>query len=902
MLRDERISPDIVQAQGQALQKLRLGYRELFEEIDRLSSQRSASVSERPCYSKVDARRQEKELDNLLVYARKFIREARAVVPVQHDNRAVQCDAAEKCNKVVETPVDWIDRPEDGTLSSKVGSLPDGQERTTAIQIVQILPKGVIETPPVEPPLNNQKVAVSKEVRNIGTNVNFVAPRTVKRTNHLHGYVIPPPLVQRCAASSKPQSAPSQRSLFVKPLTKVRGTSASGVPGSLKKAVEPPRRTFTNAQFKKLFDQYLSMKRSKDDSSGKPIGEENGSGDHREGGDLTALAPVSSVVTIDLEAGEQMKEQPEAVKEVTQVPEDGAEKMTESFGFSSHMLPSVSIKGRWDVNLQVRQTSNIAILENRSDGCYAATNEQNVKYVEMKHGFARSAQAKEADQVQIPSTSETVKETPMATIPTYDAIDEANRMETNRAKEEPANEPTESECSETIQKDVTIVRVPKSAYKTASLRKCATRNPNRYLEPFTRLTSEQHPPKPAGEVMLELFDDDDSSSSTDDEADNDADTIRSLLNLNSEHDDCSSTDTEQPVGEAAAAAAEKIPLKTPQCQRSLLEVSSIPTLRSPSGDVHLEISESPDTVEYSTAGRSGSKFLENLRIWKSAVEVQSQNMKLGHELTENLDALKENIQTIKQQTEGMVNLAHHYRIREEEMLTGDQSIGATHHGERTMSSSLAVPPAQQSKSCECFGCQSTFEGPSMRPATSPPLDTKRFQRAVLERNPRYARTIAKICDLGSKGQWQNTKETGSIGGLREADLARIAARKFLQSWQKTRSREGSSCSSTQSAPLRSDYSHMSAKLHSENLVNGIERWQTGQMSEGVQSCGSDDQGSVESGWCGIRSVAESDSSIALDIDCASESGESSSVPLIFRTGSTISDEGEVLSHGEIKLI
>uniref|UniRef100_A0A182SLC3 Uncharacterized protein n=1 Tax=Anopheles maculatus TaxID=74869 RepID=A0A182SLC3_9DIPT len=143
-------------------------------------------------------------------------------------------------------------------------------------------------------------------------------------------------------------------------------------------------------------------------------------------------------------------------------------------------------------------------------------------------------------------------------------------------------------------------------------------------------------------------------------------------------------------------------------------------------------------------------------------------MKMSNELTENLEVLKGNIEKIAEETSKVVKRAQNV----ENPAANVEPIPRQHGPVRPASSAL------RSRSCECFGCQSTFdEQASSRPTTSPPYGHKQFQRTLFERNPRYAKTIRKIYQLGS------SERPPSSTGADRAETAKKAAQKFLQSLQ-----------------------------------------------------------------------------------------------------------------------
>ncbi|XP_052863341.1 uncharacterized protein LOC128269979 [Anopheles cruzii] len=895
MRNEESISPAIAEAQSLGLQKLRQGYQELYDEIDRLSSQ-SMSGLVGPA-DVAEANRQNKEVDDLLATARKFIRETRSSMVTYHDH-GVQCEPELGRSKMVATPSSWVEKPE-LKESSGEESLP---ERKTAIKIAQIVPKGIVAPCSDQSPLNNKApVGPTKAVRNIGTNVNFVAPRAAKRTN-LHGYVIP--AVQRPCMKS--QTAPSQRSPAVQPVIKPCAISTAKPSGG-RKASQPLRSTFTDDQFKKLFDRFLLMHPAKEAKEGV-----DGSGDHAKEApevdktsNVTSESVVAELEPLPVPTADQPLPEKLTKKELDTEKVDHTEKIlteesvipSELLGFTTEILPSVSIKGRWDANLKVRQTSNIAIADWKEDERNNTVHEQNVKYLELNHVVLASqtkvAETEKPTQPVTEGESEHFRGSSDLNLRTEELKDNnkgAININSSDTKWQPGRKSVKviSLKSEAPKKH--FVRVPKSACKVAASRTQATKS-NKYLEPFVGLKKDCSADKLTSKAVLEIFDDD---SSTSDDDDFEPQKIRSLLKFNSEDNSDSSTDREErplTVTSKTKKLASVTTPKTVQCQRSLLEVSSIPALRSPS-EMHHEKSSSPssEAVEYSSGVRSGGRFLENLRIWKSAVEVQSQNLKLGNELTESLDVLKDNIRVIQSQATGLAKMTPNFNTVKN-YSTGEPSV--SRHREPPFGST--PPPDVRPKSCECFGCQSTFDEPVPRPTTSPSYEHKQLQRAVFEQNPRYARTISKICSIGHRAQWERRGESSGD----DAELAKKAAHKFLQSWQKGLAKEGSSSSGSTrcSSSISFHSTEYSLKQSDGTPVGGRKHLEA--FSEAELCSDLDNFRGSNSSLFELQSYEETELSTQLTVEYATTE-DSSSLPVQFRNGSPYSDEGEVLSHGEIK--
>uniref|UniRef100_A0A182LS26 Suppressor of white apricot N-terminal domain-containing protein n=1 Tax=Anopheles culicifacies TaxID=139723 RepID=A0A182LS26_9DIPT len=157
----------------------------------------------------------------------------------------------------------------------------------------------------------------------------------------------------------------------------------------------------------------------------------------------------------------------------------------------------------------------------------------------------------------------------------------------------------------------------------------------------------------------------------------------------------------------------------------VLPVSSIPALQSPP-ELNCRDESSESEHETTFNDHSSRQFLKSLRIWKSALETQSQNMKITNELTENLDLLKDNIEKIAQESSKVAQITKN----------AENTVQDEHIFTRPRVPVPAGSSTLRSKSCECFGCQRTFEEPALRPMTSPAYGHKQFQRAIFEHNPR----------------------------------------------------------------------------------------------------------------------------------------------------------------------
>uniref|UniRef100_A0AAG5CZT6 Uncharacterized protein n=1 Tax=Anopheles atroparvus TaxID=41427 RepID=A0AAG5CZT6_ANOAO len=378
--------------QERNLSNLRKGFRELYDEIDQLSRNASLAAESAKSGREDSELLRKQDVDDLLVYARKFIREARSSI-VTFDEHGVQCEAEKKSNKKVATPTSWMKPPETAPAVLKP---EDNTRPKSVIQITHIVPHGCPRVASPQPPLNNKvSVMPSREVRNIGTNVNFVTQRAVKRTN-LHGYVLP---VSR-PCSKKTQSARDERSQPA-----VKSTAPRTAPASIgRRPGQPLGGTFSDAQFKLLFDRFLLMQ-SKKKESGEHVSVEPTEEQLVERSENVQQNATPTEVESPTEVRDEIKramedDVPSTKEAVDPIDSEDIkrnqndENMEEEQPidcsllpkFTRHVLPSVSIQGRWDANLKVQQTGGIVILDLKDDARNSVVPNTNVKYVELRQG------------------------------------------------------------------------------------------------------------------------------------------------------------------------------------------------------------------------------------------------------------------------------------------------------------------------------------------------------------------------------------------------------------------------------------------------------------------------------------------------------------------------------------
>uniref|UniRef100_A0A182S8S6 Uncharacterized protein n=1 Tax=Anopheles maculatus TaxID=74869 RepID=A0A182S8S6_9DIPT len=241
---------------------LRLGFKELYDEIDFLSEQATRTV-ESLCQVKESEPEMLKktDIDDLIAYARKFVRETRKTI-VTFDEHGVQCEPEKRSNKKVSTPKAWLlpqPEPEKIIVRYEVRECPFKDQSAITVTHEDI-PREVANVLSDQPEQLNNKVTVATtpEVRTVGTNVNFVSQRTVaKRTNVQR--VVQPPLTARSA------KCPSACELRSRPVIKPRATPPATAPASTsRQQVKPPTgRTFSDGQFKLLFERFIQMQAEK---------------------------------------------------------------------------------------------------------------------------------------------------------------------------------------------------------------------------------------------------------------------------------------------------------------------------------------------------------------------------------------------------------------------------------------------------------------------------------------------------------------------------------------------------------------------------------------------------------------------------------------------------------------
>ncbi|XP_040160063.1 uncharacterized protein LOC120898364 [Anopheles arabiensis] len=809
---DECFTEDESVAEPSSLSAMRSGFKALYDELDRLGEQATLTVE-----SIEQERASEKEALNkediadLIRYARTFIRETRKTF-VTVDEHGVQCGPERRSNKKVSTPKAW--------------KQPIVVERTVEREVLTVCE-------------NRRRSAVT------------VIQQTVPRDDA--GALSDDPEVGRVTMSTA-----GERSIQTEPLN---NTVAVETLPEMQSEKYPDAAKDHTAHLENVVTEQVEQAEpppQEPDSVEPALVQVNG-------GEEDSTIP------------EKDKNHNEAVEKSTteEKASDTDEKAGESLGFTSHILPSLSIKGRWDANLKVQQTGSIAIVDPRDTSCDKLQND-NVKYVELNQGLP----VKHLNTDIRDGAAEDIKqdlETDIAPKRSKLRVEVADKpgAHSNSESENTATEVTSS--GEEAGGGLPMIRIPRSVCKLTK----HNNKPNKYLDPFVSRKRKEYSTKNRPEVSLDIVDEDSSCSSTED--DHEEDDIRVLLNWKDDR----SSETSDSV--SREAVREKTLPTSVQCQRSLLEVSSIPALRSPAELSRAAVDGTSESDHDPTfSGQSSSRFLDNLRIWKSAVDIQSRNMKMSNELAEDLAALKDNLQKIAEESAKVVKIAQNVKSSVSNVVEESYPAQCVPMRPATSASS-----ARRSKSCECFGCQHTFEErpASSRPAfSSPPYDYKKFQRTVFESNPRYAKTIRKICEFGGR------EKTLPAARPERDESVRKAAQKFLQSLQGNTITERSCCSS-RSSPVLLRSPSKSVSSRSDGLLGTVD-YDGLVISENEYDTDSEVASVCSSSTCDtpFSGDTKSNGSSAGQIG-TSEGTDLSSLTSNFHAQC---DLGEVLSPGEIK--
>lgn len=812
-------------------------FKEIYDEIDRLSYVPVEGANLEPLDCKIvrkcdDHQRgdflRDENVEELIQYSKKFVEQTRnellpAVGFRDVQEHAVQCVRSEKkCNKKLNTPPKWA--------TSGGQKEAAATNRATAIRIVKKIPptggrKKLLDESPGT--LNNQRPpSQAKTVRNVGVNVNFIKQKTAKQQNSVVSTATTnvtktPPVIK------KPVTPQSSGRIY-------RFYSSKLNPEQVWEQ-QHPELGYESSE-RSIFPRRLK----KSDLLAKQA-ERPATAEKKE---LKVVHLTQELVSEEVPDVEPIAQtQPDEQKAASVTPEPVVVKEPElpkTPAITKHVIPTICIKGDWKANLKVQEACRINILDKKQEGDPCP---RNLKYLEIRYGLSED--------------------------PVASTVDQKDNLEVHTSPKEP-EKPAE-------QPQLTLsFRVPKFALK--STKKGTSTNKasytNRYLQPFLDLKKCKVTAQP--NLFLQTTDSDPSSSDSDQK-----------FVLESDSSDSSPEDDLNLL----PFKCDPSPKKVPNIEASFNELSSVPRLVSPAKSVQLQVPSPPcrfnsppktpspassvrdvDPVTSQMEAPASSKFLENLRIWRSAIAVQSDNMKLGHQLTENLDVLKQNMEVIAGETQNITRIT---RNCEQNL----KQIEGLKERYRQNLSSPAASNRHLGEGCTCFGCQ-----PTSSPAAEPAFDTKNFQRVVLQQSPRYAKTIRKICEDGRSRSFK----TSGAGSAVEAERA---ARRFLESYSRSVSRISSGEITVPELDL--------SRSHSPGSVGswyGVARRSSSSDEESVTSSGSS-LGCVKRGDL----VGSSSSEMQLNYRARVSSDTSSSEASAFgKGGASMSDEGEVLSQGEIR--
>ncbi|XP_062713069.1 uncharacterized protein DDB_G0284459-like isoform X2 [Aedes albopictus] len=685
--------------------------------------------------------------------------------------------------------------------------------------------------------LNNQRPSSGlKKVRNVGVNVNFISKSVAKHSNNL--------------ALATGSVASGTSPIIKKPTTpqssgKIYRFYCSKLSPSQLWEQQHPELSYESSE-RSIFPRRIK----KNDLMAKQ--KEQQKVDQPK--ELKVVHLTEGLVHCAINEDKEVtktNEEPEKVQDEKSSPATPA--------ITKHVIPVISIKGDWKACLQVQETCRINILDEKR--CENAQNRpSNLMYVEIKHGGMNPV-----SETRSPVDDQNIEARP-------------------------------ADAAKTVRKESSEVVIDQKCVDKSS----NSPKTNRYLQPFIDVRKARTPSNQQLFVDLSDSNSDDSAEELILEADSSdsdsADNLQNILNLKSTAKATKKTKiignissvsykNESPIvpNEATSKVSVQLQVPSPPCR--LLSPPKTPA-KSPPAD---------DSIEPCPDASSSSKFLENLRIWKSAIQVQSENMKLGNQLTENLDTLKQNMEVIAGETRNITQITRNceQNLKQIEGLKDRYARnldGSTIGSFRQENQFTGVTNHEATTTCSCFGCRPQLDTADPEPS----FDQKAFQRAVLEQNPRYSKTIQKICEDG-----RNRSFRKSLTPPR--DVAERAAQKFLESYSRSVSR----ISHRGGVPL----DESSIRSHSPGSVRS---WSESCRSR--ISSGTDGDVSLSSSWMvgGIvrhrgeysDSVSDGREPVADRRDTGAFSSTSisddKSSGEFRRMRKSLSDEGEVLSQGEIR--
>uniref|UniRef100_A0A182PI50 Uncharacterized protein n=1 Tax=Anopheles epiroticus TaxID=199890 RepID=A0A182PI50_9DIPT len=124
-----------------SMSALRLGFKALYEEIDMLSEQATRTVQAIVKESADESVQLKKEdIDDLITYARKFIRETRKTI-VTFDEHGVQCEPERRSSKKVSTPKAWKKPIVVERAAAREDITEVAHRRRSAVTVIQSFPR-----------------------------------------------------------------------------------------------------------------------------------------------------------------------------------------------------------------------------------------------------------------------------------------------------------------------------------------------------------------------------------------------------------------------------------------------------------------------------------------------------------------------------------------------------------------------------------------------------------------------------------------------------------------------------------------------------------------------------------------------------------------------------------------
>ncbi|XP_058448732.1 uncharacterized protein LOC131428704 [Malaya genurostris] len=793
-------------------------FKSLYDEIDRLTYHAVSDINFEKFTSAPDVNPRPGEIlqicdiDELIEYSKKFVDKTKNELHTNskcYEEQAVQCSRSDKkLNKKINTPPKWIN-------SNQKHSTRTNQ--VTAIRIVKRIPKvKSASTVQDEAQLNNQKpVSQPKQVRNIGTNINFIKSKSIKQQNSTS-----PTTANLLPVIKKPVATQPSKRIY-------RFYSSKLSPSELWEQ-QHPELTFESSD-KSLFPRRI--KKSEIIATSSLL-----KSDRNE--NVKIVHPSEGLNTFEVTAESDPKQDLEQniVEATVPLPEPPVPKITR------HIIPTISIKGDWKANLRVQEIYRIDILDEKPNDSRLLCPD-NARYLEIKYNQPASDKSTE-------TSSKSVEH--LGTVNNVDKLESEHPI---------------------------IAPIKSNGAQDSNFQTNKNPNINKYLQPFMNCNKENTGSK--NDPIIAVSDDDSSSEES------------ILFQLDSSDSNTVDGATKLDLKFRKNASNQTINIS----DQIMNNISTIPMLLSPSKSVQLQVPSPPPVHSPSPSHSPASvashrkvsppmspsdttpptKFLENLRVWKSAVQAQSENMKLGNQLSDNLDVLRRNMEIIAGETQNIANISRNCEknllqmeaIKEQYARNFDSTSPA-----RTTEHGNPMTPLSRYSECFCFGCKPVIDTIDEGMTVELVKDHKNFQKTVLERSPKYSKMIKKIYEDGQNQAFKRVNPPPD-------EAVERAARKFLESCNRTISR-------------------ISSRSHSSGSDSS---WVAS-----YRSSTSNDRGSTSSSWFehDLNSAKDStgessNSERQLDrLSNGSSAGEISRVKISHSINSSVSDEGEVFSLGEIK--